>query len=165
VLEQDGPFTIWKSILGTNSSDQHASGFEMTLFKWHDQYSVGIDEIDNHHKKLIQLINDLGQGLIQGKNGETVARVIDEVDDYARYHFSAEERLMEETGYPDLSVHREIHQNFVEQITLIRSEFSTEPRMVGVKLLNYLRSWIVSHIQGDDQKYIPHITKNMPAAD
>ena len=68
---------------------------------WKDSYSVGIESIDNDHKKLIHLINNLQTSIDYKTDKQFEKQTLDEVIDYTHYHFSREEELMKKHGYPD----------------------------------------------------------------
>ena len=78
----------------------------MELFvEWEDKYSVGIKKIDNQHKKLIEIINRLYYS--RGNRPHTVlGKTIQELIEYTKTHFTDEERLMRENGYPDYQAHK-----------------------------------------------------------
>jgi len=71
---------------------------------WDDAYSVGFEPIDNQHKELVKMINDLFESC---KNGAAAAdkaflQTVVKAADYARKHFSDEDKYMQSSGYPKL---------------------------------------------------------------
>ena len=83
--------------------------------EWKDDYSVGIDSIDQQHKKLLNLINQL-QTAVDYSTGEQFEReALDELVDYTKTHFTYEEGLMRDNDYPDFEPHKAQHEKMFEK--------------------------------------------------
>ena len=124
---------------------------------WKDSYSVGIESIDNDHKKLIHLINNL-QTAIDYKTDKLIEKqTLDEVIDYTHYHFDREEGLMEENGYPDFVAHKAKHKEMIEKVNEFVLEFETDEEDAIQSLLAYLKSWLINHINGTDKEYSEYL--------
>lgn len=74
----------------------------MAFFDWKDSYSVGVKEMDNQHKVLVDLINQLHTAMTAGKGSSVAGPIISEMVRYTKFHFDAEEKLMTTHGYPGL---------------------------------------------------------------
>ena len=120
---------------------------------WKDDYSVGIESIDNDHKKLIHLINNLQTAIDYETDYLLEKQTLDEVIDYTHYHFDREEGLMEEYGYPDFVAHKAKHKEMIEKVNEFVLEFETDEEDAIQSLLAYLKSWLIIHINGTDQEY------------
>ena len=77
--------------------------------KWSKELELGIPEIDEQHKKLIDLINLF---YTEPEESKKVERFLTELEDYINYHFSYEEAFMEKIGFPELPTHRKAHSMF-----------------------------------------------------
>ena len=120
---------------------------------WKDSYSVGIESIDNDHKKLIHLINNL-QTAVDYKTDKLFERqTLDEVIDYTHYHFDREEEFMEKYDYPDFVPHKAKHKEMIEKVNEFVLEFETDEEDSIQSLLAYLKSWLINHINGTDKEY------------
>lgn len=120
---------------------------------WDDKLSVGIDVIDEDHKKLIGLINTL-QTAVMYSSGETYERqALKEVVDYTVYHFKREEDLMSEHGYPDFENHKESHHQMILEVQRLTDEYEKNRDGAINDLTLYLKSWLIKHIAGTDQQY------------
>lgn len=73
----------------------------VSLVTWDESYSVKVSQCDVDHKKLFELINALHDAMSAGDRKSVVAQVIDELTDYATYHFATEEAMFEKTKYPN----------------------------------------------------------------
>lgn len=75
---------------------------KMPQIEWLDQYSVGVESIDNQHKELFARINKLLDACSQGEGKKVLPEVLDFLGDYVVFHFSTEEKYMKEYLYPPL---------------------------------------------------------------
>ena len=73
---------------------------------WKDEYSVGIEAMDDDHKKLLNLINQLQTAVHYYTGKEFEEKALDELVDYTKTHFKREELLLEENDYADLEAHK-----------------------------------------------------------
>lgn len=126
----------------------------MALIEWNAvKYSVKINEFDAHHQKLIQLINQLHDGMLQAKGRQIIAPIIEELHRYTIYHFSAEEKMMQQYLYPDYTRHKKMHDSFVAQINDLKQKLAEGDYKVSVETYSFLKDWLVQHIMKSDQQY------------
>ncbi len=134
------------------------SGNRDELMCWSPQLATGIDSIDNQHKRLLELINQTFVTMKDGGNDETIGRVVNDLIDYAKTHFSHEETLMQTHGYPNLQEHRRIHQEFLQQVEEFRQRFQAGKRLMPGEIFNFLKKWLVGHIKREDRDgYGPYL--------
>jgi hemerythrin len=129
------------------------------LVAWDEKYSVGIPLIDDQHKELIRLTNELYRGCLDGDDEARTFFMITVrgVLDYVKYHFSAEEKLMENARYPLLEVHKKQHEGFVLQLVKDVKNYHDGRKFVPNAFVRYLRDWILSHIAIMDTQYAKYI--------
>lgn len=127
------------------------------LFVWNDSYKTGIEIVDSQHKKLVDLINELYSSMGKGQGNQAMGRILDELVRYTITHFSAEERLLEMAGYPDLAAHRKIHDDFTNRVKQMQRDLASGKFVMSVSLANFLKEWLSGHILGTDKKYVPHL--------
>ena len=84
--------------------------------EWKDEYSVGIDSIDQQHKKLLGLINQLQTAVDYSTGGEFEREALDQLVDYTKTHFSYEEGLLEQNAYPDYEPHKAQHVEMIKKV-------------------------------------------------
>jgi hemerythrin len=75
--------------------------------------------------------------------------------DYTQRHFAEEERMMKAHGYPDFETHCQAHDNLLAQVTDIRSRMDAGSVALSTDLFNFLKSWLINHIQQEDRGYGP----------
>ena len=130
------------------------------LINWDQSYSVGIDIIDKQHKKLVDIINVLFNSFSDGKAERIVTDVINKLVEYTEYHFKIEEDLFEEYDYPEKEEHILKHNQFVDQIIEWKNKLSTGDKNIHYDLLNYLKTWLLEHIKGEDTLYSQYFKEN-----
>ena len=127
----------------------------MQRIKWSSDYDIGIKVIDAQHRRIVSYINTLAD--IEGKvDRQAVGALIDAVVDYTYSHFAFEEALMEEAGYEYLSVHQQTHDAFTRRISSLHQQFK-QGDDVSSELGELLQTWLIEHIQSDDQSYAPRV--------
>ncbi|MCL4537578.1 MAG: bacteriohemerythrin [Nitrospirae bacterium] len=129
----------------------------MALFTWSDKYSVNINEIDNQHKKLIGIINELHDAMSKGKSNDILSNVLQDLIDYTRVHFANEERIMNMHGYHDYTAHKAAHEDLLRQVTKFDKEFREGKFGLSIQMMNFLKDWLSKHILETDKKYSPFL--------
>ncbi|MEK6797298.1 MAG: bacteriohemerythrin [Spirochaetota bacterium] len=127
----------------------------MALIDWSDGLSVGVTEFDNHHKKLIEIVNRLHDAMRSGKASDVIAGVLTELINYTKTHFAAEEARMEEHGFGGRAAHIEEHRALVAKVLDFESKFRAKTILLSVDILNFLRDWLATHIMKTDKQYGP----------
>lgn len=117
---------------------------------WDQSLSVGIDVIDEHHRYLFDLINDLYDVVVNKLGAREVARLIKALDAYAKVHFRSEEQMMTHYGYEGIGRQEYQHQAFEAKIREFYEELHDNPLVAQFDVLSYLRDWLVKHIQVED---------------
>jgi hemerythrin len=130
------------------------------LFKWTDEYSVGIEEIDNQHKTLFDLINRLYFAALNREDATETVEILDTLLDYTRTHFALEEKLLESAGYADLAEHAQEHRRFIEKLNSVVQKFMIEEKTVTFELINFLKHWLKEHILETDTAYASALYKS-----
>jgi hemerythrin len=125
----------------------------MAYIEWNDSYSVGVKEMDDQHKKLIDMINQLHEALKAGQASKEAPAILKGLVDYTHYHFDAEEKMLDKATYPGYLNQQKMHKVFITQIEKYQSDLATKSLTLGVKLNEFLKDWLISHISGEDKKY------------
>lgn len=123
----------------------------MSMLEWNDGLSTGIERIDNQHKKLVDIVNRIHDGMLANNSYFQLSDIFTELRDYTTYHFSTEEDYMEKYAYQDTNVHKNEHHSFVEKFTQVEQDCKSGKNAISMDILNYLSSWLVTHILGTDK--------------
>jgi hemerythrin len=135
----------------------------MSLISWSSQLSVGVEEIDNQHKKLVQLINGLHDHMLAGDANDIMGKVLDRVIEYTAFHFGTEERLMSEHGYPLSTAHIHEHKKLVATGVDLQTKFKSGKATITMETMNFLRDWLQHHILESDKLLGKHLSsKGVP---
>jgi diguanylate cyclase (GGDEF)-like protein/hemerythrin-like metal-binding protein/PAS domain S-box-containing protein len=123
-----------------------------STFKWDARYETGLAEVDAQHKSLVEIINHLGELRASGGSVADLTAALGALADYAKYHFSAEDALMQAAGIsPEHSTtHRREHAQFLDHINQISEEAQGDVMLAIDLLLRYLVKWLAFHILGQD---------------
>lgn len=131
----------------------------MDYFFWTPKLSVGVDMIDDEHKQWIAYINALHAGIEEGKDHEILEKLLDDVIAFSREHFEHEEGLFMETNYPDIKHHKELHDDYLKELEILKQRASQEkgaPLTLDVMLS--IKAWFVDHVQEVDSQLAPYIS-------
>jgi len=131
----------------------------MALFEWKDSFSVGIGSIDEDHKGLINIINELFDAVSHGVAKEHISSDLAKLVDYTKTHFKREEIFFEKTNYPLLEEHKLQHDVFIKKINNLQKDFEKGNQTISVELLKFLTDWLVNHILSSDRKYKEHFQR------
>ncbi len=121
------------------------------LVSWTADLSVGIDSIDDQHRRIVDYINELHEAS-QAGNREIVGRIIDDLMEYTVSHFSFEETMMERAGYRFLAPHKKVHELFTRRVTEFRQRFALRED-VASEMQETLIKWLMNHIKNEDRNY------------
>jgi hemerythrin len=124
-----------------------------TTFEWKDSYSVKVTAMDNQHKKLFELVNELHNAMSVGHGKDKAGEILKRLIDYTVNHFGSEEKLMESHHFPGLVAHRAEHKALTDKVLAFKKEFDAGTSNVTPQLMTFLQQWLRNHIQSVDKQY------------
>lgn len=125
----------------------------MALIEWQPSFSVAVPELDNQHKRLISLMNELHAAMLTGKGSETQGRILAELIRYTQAHFDAEEAYMRSIGFANFADHRLKHEKLTREVLTFQNNLAAGNVMLSIDLMNFLRDWLQNHILIEDSQY------------
>lgn len=125
----------------------------MALLTWNDDYSVGDPRFDTHHKKLLDIFNEVNDLISEDYTSEALQKLIYELKAYTITHFTAEEERMVSSNYPDYADHKEKHEGFIAEVKSFEEKLNNDDMFVLDDIFLYLSQWLITHIQTEDKKY------------
>jgi len=128
------------------------NGGFMALIEWNNQYSVGLNLLDDQHKKLFQLLNTLHDAMKNGKGRDLLGKTLDELISYTVTHFRTEEELFDKHKYVGAIKHKAEHAELTKQAVDLKKRFDGGA-VLTLEVMNFLRDWLNTHIMGSDKKY------------
>ena len=128
------------------------------FLEWNENLSVGVPSIDEQHKAMLGLINELFDATQAGRGQVVLGKVLKELADYTVYHFQYEESLFAQTGYRAAPDHIKEHGELISLLQDMRQKYEDGARKIlSEDLLKFLRRWLFMHIMGSDKKFGPHL--------
>ncbi|MCU7795941.1 MAG: bacteriohemerythrin [Candidatus Thiodiazotropha sp. (ex Semelilucina semeliformis)] len=121
--------------------------------EWSDTLSVGIEEIDEQHKVLVDLVNKMHEAIHQRHGSDVVNSILKDLADYTRIHFAVEESLMRILNYPGYDEHKEIHEELLHSVVDLQDKVATGKKSIGFELMHFLKTWLTKHIMEEDMQY------------
>lgn len=141
----------------------------MNVMEWTPKMSVGLAELDDDHKQLIRVINQLGSDYKSEDRRAAIRQSLVALRRYAEFHFAREEKVMMACAYAHLEEHQGEHRDFVQRIQELTRQFDSDPddmaEIVNEELMNFLRDWLTQHIMIEDKAYGSTIENNPAARD
>lgn len=129
----------------------------MALIYWLPKYNTGIEIIDQQHRLLVDLVNELQKNQDNGNDRQKSLKIINKIQMYAASHFAREEHLFEVHGYPDADEHLQEHDYFEDMLIQFEDEFKAGRQDLNTTTLDFFSDWLVNHIHGSDQAYVPFL--------
>lgn len=126
----------------------------MAIFEWKSEYDTGVEEIDNQHKVLVSLINELNSLVNDQFDRDAAGEVFKKLKSYTFFHFSTEESLMAQYHYEEQDLHSHLlqHRQFEQEIESVQHDFSQISYDDCNVILTYLTNWLIKHICKVDQR-------------
>jgi hemerythrin len=123
----------------------------MSLLTWSPMFSVGVTEIDEQHKKLIEIANRLNDQMSSGKGREVLDRIFNELISYTQSHFATEEKLMATNGYSASDKHKAKHKGLVTAVVELKKKHDAGQDVLTSQVMAFLRDWLTKHILNTDK--------------
>ncbi len=129
------------------------------LMRWNITHSIGLNVIDNQHRRWIEFINVLYKAYKMKSKKDVIVEHIDKLLDYSDYHFGFEEKYMEDFKCNVLEQHVASHRHFVDTIRTLRSKYKQGDKRALYKLIILLHNLTALHIE-ESREYVPCFKKN-----
>ena len=127
---------------------------------WKNEYSVHVKEIDNQHKQLFEIINNLIQVLNTAPKDEVIAEIIGKIVKYKELHFATEEKYFKQFNFEGSNEHEIAHKEFTAKVAAVQAEYQGDTISFAFALVDFLEDWLIGHLMHMDQKYVECFTKN-----
>jgi len=125
----------------------------MPIAEWKQEYELGIQPFDDHHQHLFALLNKTYDIFVNDAPKEELALILDELIDYAVYHFAAEEYWMRRNRYPALDQHACQHDHFSRRAVELQTSYAKGETGLTLEVLQFLNSWLSEHILKSDAAF------------
>ena len=133
----------------------------MREIKWGKILSIGVDEIDEDHRKLITIFNILNHALTEGESPEYLVAILEELINCTVWHFSHEERLMLKYAYKEMQQHKETHQKLLASAKELKQKILQSDKAIEDEDVEFLERWLTEHIFTDDMRLGEYLSQVM----
>jgi hemerythrin-like metal-binding protein len=124
----------------------------MPLLIWSDSYKINNEELDNHHKILFRIVNQLHDINVGVDKVNLFETIFDEIVEYIHYHLRAEEQYMKTTNYSGIDNHLLEHKQFADTITNVKKENNFGDYRLRCELVVSFSEMILHHVLQEDKK-------------
>lgn len=125
----------------------------MAVMIWNPSYSVGVRELDDQHKELIRMINEMHYAMNNDKGQEAISSIVNQMFDYMNVHFTTEEGYMKQYGFLGLLAHQKEHEVFRAKARDLKQRVSEGEFVLSFEIVQFLSDWLQNHIMVNDMKY------------
>ena len=131
------------------------------LISWSAAFSVGINLIDDQHKELFKLVNDMFNHVVKDAQAERAyfKKVIERAVEYVKVHFYTEEKIMLYNHFPGYSEHKKAHDTFVLTVVDKVQNFEAGKKFILLEFTQFLKEWILTHIAIMDKGYFSYFSQ------
>ncbi len=157
---RDIPIVLWKLFEAFKRRGNLINDFEQVheaVLRWRPEYSVNIQEIDNHHKQLVEMSNNLLESLKNGSCQSKIDEAITFLIDYTDYHFREEEKLFGSYDYYKTGDHSEKHAILLDQVKSLKE--TVQDKNNHPQTIDFLKEWIINHILKEDREYAAYLNE------
>lgn len=125
----------------------------MGLLNWSQILLVGVPVLDEHHEKLVELINNYSDAYNNRKSDEVLGKVLDELVRYTKFHFKAEEQYLKKYHYPHSAAHMREHADLTRQVADYQRKMMSSQPGDTKEVLYFLANWLLKHVNNSDRQY------------
>ncbi|WP_198969829.1 bacteriohemerythrin [Xylophilus sp. ASV27] len=125
----------------------------MAYFEWADDMVIDGGPIDQDHRHLVDLVNELHTATSHGTGRSVVASILSRTIESTREHLVREEELMARMAFPDLEAHKQVHAAFMEKLLQLQRRLDDGSITVASQLSEVLRDWLSLHIRRHDKEF------------
>lgn len=119
---------------------------------WDNALSVQIQEIDEDHRRLVDLFNILSRSVREGDAPDYIGAVMEELVNCTAWHFSHEERLMLRYRYEGADEHKREHRELISSARALQQRMEQEGKPLSGEDIEFLEQWLTGHILGADME-------------
>lgn len=128
---------------------------------WGEILSVGVEEIDEDHRKLLNIFNVLNRSVMEGESSDYLAAVLEELINCTVWHFSHEERLMLKYRYAGIEEHKAVHRELIKSARELQQEILQADKRVAEEQIEFLERWLTEHIFTADLRLGSYLSEVM----
>ena len=130
----------------------------MHLMVWNDNMVVGVKAMDDDHKQLVDIVNELTEGVVSGQELKAVGVILERLIQSTKDHLTREECLLVQNDYPVKKQHHREHDLLIKKILIAQANFRMgSTHVLSDDVIQFVQNWLSGHIQGSDKEYGPFL--------
>ncbi|MDK9702916.1 MAG: bacteriohemerythrin [Sulfuritalea sp.] len=137
-----------------------SGGEKEGTMKWDDSFAIGIEAIDNQHKKIFEHLLAIENSVAKREPWHILHFFLRQLAESLKFHLAVEESLLEIVRYPDIAYHGAAHAGLLEQMAELESRLQQKPS--AESLVGFFETWFVRHVLSADREYAAYIEENFP---
>ncbi|MDD2924504.1 bacteriohemerythrin [Rhodoferax sp.] len=135
----------------------------MAYFEWGVDLVIDNGPIDEDHKVLVSLVNELHTATSQGQGHDMVENLLQRLVSHTRDHLQREEHIMSAAQFPQLTEHLVGHNDFMDKLLELQEKYRAGSITVAPQLSALLRDWLSIHIRRYDRELLVFMKKSQKA--
>lgn len=136
----------------------------MERMEWSSEFEIGDKEIDDEHRKYIDIINRLQDAFFSKEVIDTTdvqLSILKELLEFTKYHCSNEEKRMTEIQYPEAQKHWRLHKDFENSAYEKYRRLTRGDCVLNSELLAFIKGWLFEHVLKEDQKFVKYLQEKV----
>jgi len=133
--------------------------WEINYIQWEPKFSTHIDEIDTQHRMLFDITNQMVA--IFKSNSKGRLKIIQELVEYANFHFRTEKTIMINSKYPAIEEHLRDHDKFIDKVAIFLQDLKKQEEGLSQDMVTFLIDWLYTHTTSSDLKIGEHVMKSV----
>jgi hemerythrin-like metal-binding protein len=145
--------TTNNSVRTPGPAKQPQEGPTMASIEWRDDYSTGVQALDEQHRQLVEILNSLEDAVRRDRERRIVDGILNDLIGYTQEHFSFEEQALARAGFADFTAHQRRNRQWIREIERFHHEHLTAGRPLTAEFRRSLRAWLREHLAQGDRVY------------
>lgn len=133
----------------------------LDLIIWRESYNTGYLRVDNQHRHLVRIINELYHLHASKNKPQKIQQIFLELHNYTVNHFNMEEMMMQQFKYDNYLSHKAEHTQFLLALNEFKTKYLAGNAGINLDMLNFLKDWLIKHIMSTDKKTFSVITEKI----
>lgn len=130
----------------------------MPNINWTDDLNIGIESIDEQHRHIVNLVNELNDMHLRGEIN-AANTLLSELIEFKVFHCAHEESLLKQSDFPLFKTHKHSHERIINQCLVLHQRAENGEYVVN-EAISFLRETLVSHIKGEDADYAIYLRQS-----
>ena len=132
----------------------------MAIIEWKSSLSLGIEKIDEEHRRMIETIREFNAAIEAGKAANVLEELLENLFNYAQIHFATEEGLLRRSHCAELKRQEAQHEDYLLKVYEFREKLRAGRLNLYQELVEFLANWWTNHIEVEDKNYVEFVKRS-----